>query len=483
MDYRRRSFLKLSGAAIAGTSALGATAQETAAAPAVEWNPAAASNYRNANRTTADIDWIILHTIQGSHDVGVNTFKDPSMNVSAHYIVGREPGQFTQMVRNRDIAWTAGNSGYNARGINIEMAGYAGTGFSDQMYKNMAELVRFLCENYDIPKRGPQSEIAACNAANGAGGIIGHVHIPGEHNCNVRGGSGGHTDPGPYFDYDRLIEAISEDRTAEFEVGQEITATRALNARAAPEIGFNVIHTHPKGTRGTLIEGIEIADGYVWWNVEWDNGITGWAIQQYMTEAEEEDDGGRGPGEDERDDDSGENDPGEDDSDGSGTTFKIGERVDSTVNLNTRSQPSLDGRVRETVDPDTVGWIQDGIVTADGYTWWQVEWETGTTGWSVQRYLDESSRSGSDRTGGVDSQFEIGSEISSTVYLNTRSQPTLNGRIRDTVAPGTDGQIRDGLVTADGYIWWQVEWETGTTGWSVETYLEKSDGLALLFGW
>jgi N-acetyl-anhydromuramyl-L-alanine amidase AmpD/uncharacterized protein YgiM (DUF1202 family) len=493
MGYQRRSLLKLSGTAIASAAAVGATAPTSSAAPAVRWEPAAPSNYRDANRTTADIDWIILHTIQGSYQAGINTFKNPAENVSAHYVVGEQPGQLTSMVRNRDIAWTAGDAGYNARGINIELSGYSSTGFPDQQYENLAELVEFLCEEYGIPKRGPDFRVAPCNAAAGSGGIIGHVHIPGR-NCNGRGGAGGHTDPGPHFDYDRLVEAVRADPKPAFEVGDTVEAGRDLNARAEPEIGFNVIHTNPKGTTGTIVDGHELAENYLWWEIEWDNGITGWAIQQYL-EASSGDppDGGRddeipgGGNDDDRsgdrdDDDGSDDDDSRDDGDSEDRRFRIGETVASTVDLNTRWKPTLDAWIRETVSTGTTGQVQDNPVTADGYTWWQIEWEDGTKGWSVEQYLEEADPGGSAETEDVEGMFGIDEEVMSTVDLNTRNEPSLDSRVLQTVDPGTVGWVQDGVVTADGYVWWQIEWETGTTGWSVETYLEESDGLAWLFG-
>jgi N-acetyl-anhydromuramyl-L-alanine amidase AmpD len=519
MHYRRRSLLKLGGTAVFGTTALDRAVTDTQAAPAVEWNPAARSNYSDANRTTADIDWIILHTIQGSYQAGINTFKKPSEDVSAHYVVGREPGQFTKMVRTRDVAWTAGNAGYNRRGLNIEMAGFSDSGFSDQMYENMAELVEFLCESYDVPKRIPDVRVAPCDPAAGAGGIIGHVHVPDPTNCRARGGAGRHTDPGPYFDYERLVDAITGDPEPAFGIGETVRATRDLNVRAEPEIDFNVVHTFPAGATGTITDGYRIADNYLWWRIDWQDDVTGWAIQQYLaggSDDGDDDTGGRddprdGGDEGDGDDDSGGEDDSGDDRVGAAPRFEIGQQVAATTGLNTRDEPTLTAAVRQTVSTDTIGRITDGIVTADGYTWWQIEWETGTSGWSVQTYLtegdtetgsdgtDENGDTGEDgrddRTEGSDedtggdrsedsedsedsekstTRFQIGERVTPMVRLNTRRGPTLEQSVRETISPGTVGWITDGIVTADGYTWWQIEWETGTTGWSVEVYLDES---------
>jgi N-acetyl-anhydromuramyl-L-alanine amidase AmpD len=385
MHHQRRSFLKLTGSAIAGTAALGAGVTDGAAAPAVRYDPAHPSNYRTASRTTADIDWIIIHTIQGPYESAINWFKNPRSDVSSHYVVGEEPGELTQMVRTRDVAWTAGDGGYNARGINIELEGYADSGFSDQLYENLAELVEFLCENYDIPKQGPDFRVAPCNAAAGEGGIIGHVHIPGS-GCTGRGGSGGHTDPGPYFDYDRLVDAITGEPETTFELGQEVTATRALNVRSEPEIGFNVRHTNPTGTTGTVIGESTVADQYRFWKVEWDNGVTGWAIQQYMTATENEDDG------DDNEEESDEDETVPDDDEAAGDGFKIGQTVVSTAPVNVRSSAEVTNNVTHTQPSAVSGTVKNGYVTEDGFTWWWVHWENGVGGWSVQKHLGKATQ-------------------------------------------------------------------------------------------
>jgi beta-N-acetylglucosaminidase len=36
--------------------------------------------------------------------------------------------------------------------------------------------------------------------------------------------------------------------------------------------------------------------------------------------------------------------------------------------------------------------------------------------------------------------------------------------------------VKDGYVTSGGYTWWKVAWETGTSGWSVEQYIESPSG-------
>lgn len=59
------------------------------------------------------------------------------------------------MVLDKDVAYHAGNWEYNTLSIGIEHEGYANDPdwvFSEEMYEKSASLVRWLCDQYDIPK-------------------------------------------------------------------------------------------------------------------------------------------------------------------------------------------------------------------------------------------------------------------------------------------------------------------------------------------
>jgi WD40 repeat protein len=57
--------------------------------------------------------------------------------------------------------------------------------------------------------------------------------------------------------------------------------------------------------------------------------------------------------------------------------------TEAGANLNLRAEPSLDGEVLRKLQPGDRVTILDGPVEADGYTWWKVQTEDGTTGWTV----------------------------------------------------------------------------------------------------
>ncbi len=119
----RRDVLKR--AATVGVVGLGGTALTSgsaAAKPTVDWEPAHSSNYTGANRGAGKIDWIVIHTVQGSASSTVNWFQNPDADVSARYTIS-ESGYEYQSVSDMNIAWHAGGSNYNTYSVGIEHGG------------------------------------------------------------------------------------------------------------------------------------------------------------------------------------------------------------------------------------------------------------------------------------------------------------------------------------------------------------------------
>ena len=155
------------------------------------WVAASGSNYTNG-RTGGSIQYIVIHTMQGSYGGSISWFQNPSAGATAHYMVRSSDGDITQMVDESDTAWHAGNWNINQRSIGIEHEGFVADParwYTEAMYASSARLVRTLCDRYHIP----------IDRAH----IIGHYQVPTSGsgapcattatNC---GGAGGHTDPG-----------------------------------------------------------------------------------------------------------------------------------------------------------------------------------------------------------------------------------------------------------------------------------------------
>ncbi|MEV4449843.1 N-acetylmuramoyl-L-alanine amidase [Streptomyces mirabilis] len=163
---------------------------ETAAVdyPLAEWAPARTSNYTASSRPTAyPLDYVVIHVTQETFPRTVAIFQNPQKQVSAHYLVRSADGHVAQCVRERDIAWHAGNWDYNTRSIGIEHEGWVDRPayFTNALYEESAKLTAAICAKHGIPKDRAH--------------IIGHYEVPGTD----------HTDPGPNWDWTRYIKLVN----------------------------------------------------------------------------------------------------------------------------------------------------------------------------------------------------------------------------------------------------------------------------------
>jgi hypothetical protein len=76
----------------------------------------------------------------------------------------------------------------------------------------------------------------------------------------------------------------------------------------------------------------------------------------------------------------------------SAAAFAIGDRIQTTANLNVRATPSLSGHLLCIQPSGTLGTViagprTDSLGLNDPYTWRQINYDTGCDGWSVQNYL------------------------------------------------------------------------------------------------
>ena len=82
-------------------------------------------------------------------------------------------------------------------------------------------------------------------------------------------------------------------------------------------------------------------------------------------------------------------------SDKSQAKFSMGDRIKATANLNIRATPSTSGTLLGSRPLGSLGIIEGGPSSGDGYTWWKVKWDAlggfiGTiTGWSAEDYLQK----------------------------------------------------------------------------------------------
>ncbi|MFI9719424.1 N-acetylmuramoyl-L-alanine amidase [Streptomyces sp. NPDC052396] len=156
--------------------------------PPTHWIPASSANFTVSGRPGAyPVDFVVIHVTQETFPDAMRIFENPHARVSAHYMVASADGYIGQFVRERDIAWHAGNWDYNTRSIGIEHEGWIDRPeyFTEEMYHSSAALTAAVCDRYGIPRTRER--------------IIGHVEVPGST----------HHDPGPYWDWDRYLRLVN----------------------------------------------------------------------------------------------------------------------------------------------------------------------------------------------------------------------------------------------------------------------------------
>jgi hypothetical protein len=163
--------------------------------PGAIWNPAYSGNYAAGSRGAAEINYVVIHTVQGSYSGCISWFQNASANVSAHYVVRSSDGEITQMVDDSDVAWHDGC--FNSESIGIEHEGYVqdpATWYTEPMYVASAQLTAWLCDAYGIPKDRAH--------------IMGHGETP---DCSD------HTDPGSGWDWDHYMDLVISGGTPVYE--------------------------------------------------------------------------------------------------------------------------------------------------------------------------------------------------------------------------------------------------------------------------
>jgi len=112
---------------------------------------------------------IVIHIMLGTINGTISWFKNPTSQVSAHYLVGKD-GRVVQMVKDEDAAWHAGrisNPSEDAKRIlkkntwgsyinpnkyslGIECEGQDGDLWTEPQMNSLVELTRTLCIKFNI---------------------------------------------------------------------------------------------------------------------------------------------------------------------------------------------------------------------------------------------------------------------------------------------------------------------------------------------
>jgi uncharacterized protein YgiM (DUF1202 family) len=205
-----------------------------------------------------------------------------------------------------------------------------------------------------------------------------------------------------------------------FNIGDSVITTDELNVRDAPGTGSNIIKTEHRGTAGIILEGPQVKDGYAWWKVKYDDDVTGWSsdhrLEKYTRPSPK---------------------------------FSVGDSVKATADLNVRAKLGTDYSIIKTMPSGSTGTIQSFSDpkprVVDGYNWWYIRWSDGTTGWSVDAYLEKTIASTNPR---IDKTFSVtvspGQSVEDTIIIYNPNNVGITVRTFTI----TDYQGFRGTVTA-----------------------------------
>lgn len=180
--------------------------------PGALWVAAHSNNYR-VGRPFGPLSYIVIHDTEGSYSGAISWFQNPNAGVSAHYVIRSSDGQITQMVREANTAYHAGNWDYNVRSVGIEHEGYMNQQgwYTEAMYQASSALARTVADKYGMKKDRAH--------------IIAHSQVPGST----------HLDPGPFWDWSLYMGLVRRDSARVARVDNTDSGFQATPSQIDPQ--------------------------------------------------------------------------------------------------------------------------------------------------------------------------------------------------------------------------------------------------------
>lgn len=203
----------------------------------VVWIPSPTSNYNSGHDA---YEKIVIHSIEGSAQSGINTLSNPLREASTHFVTDPDNQRIVQMVGTKSTAWTSGNYLGNSRGLNIENPGFAGRPFDPRVTNYCGRLVGVLSRDFDIPL--VRLTKAQANTP-GIKGVCAHADF--EQNGPQ---SQWHYDPGHTWEWDMMFAAARN-------IGQTGTDGGGIIPPFFPATGYGV----SGGIRNSFTDGGGVA--------------------------------------------------------------------------------------------------------------------------------------------------------------------------------------------------------------------------------
>lgn len=212
-----------------------------------------------------------------------------------------------------------------------------------------------------------------------------------------------------------------------------VVADGPLNQRSTAGTGGAILQVLSTGTLVSVISGPTAANGYSWWNVD-ANGINGYVAGEFLAEV----------------------------------GFVVGDNVmviDNNVNV--RSGAGTNNPAIDQLNSGTIAEIIGGPVTATGYTWYQIQYETSMTGWIAGIFLELSSSPPPSAEFGVDSWILVNDPP-----VNLRAGAGTSFAILATLEANQAVMVTGVPIAAGGYTWYPVVTIGSASGYVAGSYFE-----------
>lgn len=262
------------------------------------------------------------------------------------------------------------------------------------------------------------------------------------------------------------------------------TNTR-LNIRQSPTTSSGIIATLPTGTLVTSMGATTVANGHTWARVQ-AGSMIGWVAMDYLTAT-----GGtantptgvatvtRTP------------------TTKAGATSAAGQVYLTSTRVNIRQAPTTSGDIIATLPSGTRLVSLGDTATANGYTWLRVQ-AGSMIGWLAQNYISATGSTANTptgvatitRTATVTPTRTKTPQVTSTATrpangyisgdvvrvfdgpLNFRSSASTSGTIIGMLPTGSTGMVLNGPISANGYIWYQLQVSGQPNGWVASDFIE-----------
>ncbi len=158
-------------------------------------------------------------------------------------------------------------------------------------------------------------------------------------------------------------------------------------------------------------------------------------------------------------------------------TFTNGDRVETRSDVFVRSSAGNTQPMVGIVLNTGQGTVSGGPVFVDSNWWWRVTFDAGITGWAIEPVLQLTATPTPPPPpppSGFSTRFRVGDIVGSTANLTVRSSPSTDASIVGSIPVATtQGTVIGGPVFASGYSWWQINWTSGISGWSVQDWARE----------